>query len=91
MISTAFSVQDLFRLAFDEPVVWLSERDSAQGSVNWIVTSPSEVQRGDILLCFGEQVSDELLAQAMRSKVGCVLVLGELDRPIEKLPEIDIP
>ena len=87
MISTAFSVQDLFRLAFDEPVVWLSERDSAQGSVNWIVTSPSEVQRGDILLCFGEQVSDELLAQAMRSKVGCVLVLGELDRPIEKLPD----
>jgi purine catabolism regulator len=87
MTTTTISIEDLFRLAFEEPVTWLSEQVSTREPVNWIVTSLSEVQSGDILLCLPEQFEVEVLTQAQESKAGCVLILGVLDRPIGKLPE----
>lgn len=86
-MTTSISINDLFRLAFEEPVTWLSEQVSTPGPVNWVVTSLPEVQSGDILLCLPEQFESEVLTQAQESNVGCVLILGELDRRKGKLPE----
>jgi purine catabolism regulator len=35
----------------------------------------------------GQQFNDQVLARAHKSEVGCVLIVGELDRPIGKLPD----
>ncbi len=87
MTTTALSFEELFRLAFEEPVTWLSAESSKRGSVNWVVTSLSDVQDGDILLLNGEQIDVDVLTQAKESNVGCVLILGDLESRIENLPE----
>ena len=87
MTTTALSFEELFRLAFEEPVTWLSAESSKRGSVNWVVTSLSDVQDGDILLLNGEQIDVDVLTQVKESNVGCVLILGELESLIENLPE----
>ena len=87
MSTTALSFEELFRLAFEEPVAWLSAESTKRGHVNWVVTSNSDVQEGDILLLNGEQIDFDVLTQARESNAGCVLILGELESQIENLPE----
>ena len=87
MSSTALSFEELFRLAFEEPVAWLSAEFTKRGTVNWVVSSTSDVKDGDILLLSAEQIDVDVLTQAQASNPGCVLILGELESRIEDLPE----
>jgi len=87
MSTTALSFEELFRLAFEAPVTWLSAESTKRGHVNWVVSSISDVQDGDILLLIGEQIEFDVLNQARESNAGCVLILGELESQIENLPE----
>jgi len=70
------SLSDVFRLTFAEPVEWLSGEQQRSQPVQWVVTSPGEVQRSDVLLLPAEHASTELLQQAASRQAAAVVLLG---------------
>ncbi len=47
---STLTLSDLFRLAFNQPVLWLAGDMNARPSFNWVALSIEEARRGDILL-----------------------------------------
>jgi len=87
MASPSLSLIDIFRLAFEEPIVWLSGEDAVSKEINWVVTYGQEMYAGDILLLTTAQIDDQILAQAQSEDIACICLLGEIGSQIKKLPE----
>jgi purine catabolism regulator len=78
-------LKDLIRLAFPEPVIWLShEAQSKSRPVNWVSTSIEESQPDDVLLMPSVTFNEALLEDARQKGVCALLLLGGL--PAEDLP-----
>src|SRR5512135_1450548 len=85
--SASFTLKDLFRLAFSEPVTWLAGETKTKRAINWVVFSAGEAQPGDILILPAGHLSLEALALANKRRVAAVLVIGQVSVPPEAVPD----
>jgi purine catabolism regulator len=77
MSSQPLSLNELIRLTFSEPVVWLGGENCASCAVHWAAASVDETQPGDILLVPAEQFNPQLLAHARDRQAVALLLVGE--------------
>ena len=85
--SVSFTLKDLFRLAFSEPVTWLAGEARTKRAINWVVFSVEEARRGDLLILPAAHLSLETLALAHKRRVAAVLVLGQVSLAPEAVPD----
>jgi purine catabolism regulator len=83
MDAPASSLQEISRLAFSDPLQWLSPDSGEQNPIGWICISLEETSAGDILLAPSGGVSGELLLAAHQKKARAVLCLGR--KPSKKV------
>jgi PucR family transcriptional regulator, purine catabolism regulatory protein len=83
----SLTLQELFRLAFSAPVVWLAEHAGAHTKLGWVVTSVEATQAGDILLLGSNCEAEPALAQAREQGAAAVVFLGDDSPPENILPE----
>ncbi len=84
MKTPSLSIKELFRLAFSEPVLWLSEPQNEHPRLNWVVTSVEEAQQGDILLLTTISDAVKELQRAHQIGTAAVIFLGN-ESPSEKM------
>lgn len=77
MSAQASSLQELSRLAFAEPITWLTPGLTRDDPVNWIAISINEANAGDVMLLPSDQASSRLLKRAQKKGVSAVLILGK--------------
>lgn len=80
------NLKDLLRLAFPEPIDWLTDDSSSNEPINWVSLSLEEAKQGDLLLLPAQDVDSKVLLAAKERGVPAVLLLGEC-----MLPETDFP
>lgn len=73
----ALDLKTLLRLAFSQPLTWLSGETRQDTLVHWAATSPEETQPGDVLLLLAGRYNRESLALAQERGAAAVLLLGE--------------
>jgi len=83
MDAPASSLQELSRLAFSDPLQWLSPEVGDENQVRWISISAQETSADDIFLVSSKDVSSELLATAFQNDALAVLILGR--KPSKKV------
>ena len=85
--SASFTLKDLFRLAFSEPVTWLAGEAKAKCTINWVIFSVEEAQPGDLLILPAAHLSLKTLAQAHKRRVAAVLVPSSVSVLPEAVPD----
>ncbi len=70
-------LQELSRLAFSEPFVWLSPEPAKDEDVKWFAVSLNEACAGDVMLLPADQASSKVLSRAQKKGVSAVLMLGK--------------
>ena len=90
MDATTSSLLDLSRLAFAQPLNWLSKESDKDNPIGWICTSLEETSNGDVLLLPSADVTTELLEAAHQKEAQAVLILGRKPPKKVKLPH-DLP
>ena len=86
MDAPASSLQELSRLAFSDPLQWLSPEVGEENQVSWISISAQETSADDIFLVSSKDASSELLATAFQNDALAVLILGRKPPKKVKLP-----
>lgn len=71
-------LEDLLRLSFSEPIIWLSGEGNRGRGVQWVSTSVEEAQEGDLLLELASELSPELIVCANQRQVAAIILLGEV-------------
>jgi purine catabolism regulator len=90
MTAQASSLQELSRLAFSEPIIWLSPELTRDEQVKWIAVSINEACTGDVMLLPSDQANSRLLKRAQKKGVSAVLMLGKKPSADVILPK-DLP
>ena len=83
METPSLAIQELFRLAFSTPIVWLSGDPNGRPNLNWAVINADEVQQGDILLLASTSNAKQVLARVQEQGAAAVICLGD-ESPAEK-------
>jgi len=76
MDAPASSLKELSRLAFSQPLHWLSTEPGEDNPIGWICISLEETCAGDVLLVPGDGATAELLMEAHEKEARAVLFLG---------------
>jgi purine catabolism regulator len=84
------NLNELSRLAFSDPLQWLSPEPGDENRINWISISAGEIGAGDIFLVSSMDISSELLVTARRNEARAVLILGKKPPKNVKIPA-DLP
>jgi PucR family transcriptional regulator, purine catabolism regulatory protein len=84
------SLQELLRLAFPEPVTWLSGDPDAAGPVSWVAASLEEARPGDLLLLPARALTQELVRNVQSREIAALALLGQPDGSRFDLPK-DLP
>lgn len=87
MANMTLPLKDLFRLAFTEPVTWLSQTGPSNKVVRWIVLSMEEAQPDDLLLVPAADLNAEVLRRAGERNLAVVLILGDQAHAGVPIPE----
>ena len=87
MKTQAPTIQELFRLAFSAPVVWLAENSNERPKLGWVVTNVESVQEGDILLLSSVSEAAPVLERARDQGASAVIFLGEASPREKSLPQ----
>ena len=85
-----FTLQELFRLCFSEPLHWLSDEPVPDVSVHWVVLDAENIEKGDILLLPEGKLTPKLLRQIKKREGAAVILLGEAP-PSESVTPYDFP
>jgi purine catabolism regulator len=83
MNSISFSLKDLIRLSFSEPVTWLTGKASNQRAVHWVTTREDEMLPGDVLLLPASSLNAELFNRVRNRNLAAVLLIGDASLPQE--------
>src|SRR5512140_897420 len=86
MKTQSLTLNELFRLAFPTPVVWLAESPTERVKLGWVVTGVEAVQEGDILLISGACDAEPTLRHAREQGAAVVVFLGDDSPPENVLP-----
>jgi purine catabolism regulator len=89
MISSPPNLRNLLRLAFTEPVEWLTEQPDNDLNIHWVADSLDTVQAGDILIWPGTLLTPAVIAQTQDKNVSVLLLLGDKPESVEQL--LDYP
>jgi purine catabolism regulator len=81
MPGKSLPLQDLLRLAFADPVIWINGREGAARYIRWATTIRDDLQPGDLLLLPADQLSAGLLNHARERGATAVLIIGEAQLP----------
>ncbi|MBK5109336.1 MAG: hypothetical protein JJE12_14475, partial [Anaerolineales bacterium] len=84
------NLNELSRLAFSDPLQWLSPEPGDENRINWVSISAGEIGAGDIFLVSSMDISSELLVTARRNEARAVLILGKKPPKNVKIPA-DLP
>jgi purine catabolism regulator len=90
MNDQSFNLNELSRLAFSEPISWLSAEPGRDVQVGWFAISLNEAGAGDVLLLPTGEADTDNLHQAHLQGVSAVLLLGGKPPAKTKLPA-DLP
>jgi purine catabolism regulator len=90
MNEQSFNLNELSRLAFSEPITWLSAEPGRDVQVGWFTTSINEAGASDVVLLLTGAASTENLRNAQSKGVSAVLLLGGKPPAKTKLPA-DLP
>lgn len=90
MSTQASSFQELSRLAFAEPITWLTSGPTRDDPVNWIAVSINEACTGDVMLLPSDKASSGVLKKAQKKGVAALLMLGKKPSADVILPK-DLP
>jgi purine catabolism regulator len=90
------TLNELCRLAFNDPVQWLAGDPDQVGQVQWVTSTPEEVQEDDVLLVDGQRQDLAALIDNIGRKGGAALLLvspkpGRLPQMSGELPVGAIP
>ncbi len=77
MKTQTLTIQELFRLAFPSPVVWLAEAANDRPKLGWVVTDAEAVQEGDLLLLSTSCDVQPILRRACDQGAAAVIFLGD--------------
>jgi purine catabolism regulator len=102
MTTSAVKLNDLVRLAFEQPAQWLAGKHKAQTPVNWVSASAEELNPGDLLILSEAEISSatysDVISHAIQQGAAALLLIGqtpgllgdpgEWDLPILAVPEI---
>ena len=80
------SLNEIFRLAFSDPLQWLSPEAANDKQVSWISISAEEICAGELFLVSSADINAELLAAAQQKEALAVLVLGKKPPKKVKIP-----
>ena len=80
------SLNEIFRLAFSDPLQWLSPEAANDKQVSWISISAKETCAGELFLVSSADINAELLAAAQQKEALAVLVLGKKPPKKVKIP-----
>jgi purine catabolism regulator len=87
MNEQSFNLNELSRLAFSEPVSWLSAEPDREIQVGWFALSLDEANAGDVILLPTGEASTEVLLAAQEVGASAVLLLGGKPPAKSKLPD----
>jgi len=90
MFETTLSLNELLRLAFDDPVNWLNGDPTTHPPLNWVVVSIDDAQQGDLVVVSSDDDLASLIQQAVEIEVAAVLVCGQMPDDV-KLPVSSLP
>jgi purine catabolism regulator len=80
------SIKEITRLAFSEPLHWLSSESDAEKPISWISISVDEISGGDLLLTSSQNTHSDLLSAAQVKQAQAVLILGKKPSKKVKIP-----
>jgi purine catabolism regulator len=84
MNKSSIGLKELLRLAFTEPVRWLSGNRDDEIMVNWIAISLENVQKDDLLVIQSADLTPKLIDRAKDLEISSILILGQVSRKIGK-------
>lgn len=87
MAEPGLSLNELLRICFPATVRWLNEESDSSCDVEWVVTSITEVQEGDILLLSADQINHSLVTQAEAKGASSILIYGEISDEAMDFPK----
>ena len=85
--SPASDLKTVLRLAFNEPLTWVSKAPQTEVSVQWATASLEEARSGDVLLWPAKSVNDQILQHAVQRAVAIVLLVGDQPVKVKAMPE----
>jgi purine catabolism regulator len=90
MDGQSFNLNELSRLAFSDPISWLSAEPGQDVQVGWVATSINEAGTSDVLLIPSREANSENLLKAQQKGVSAIILLGGKPPAKTKLPA-DLP
>lgn len=90
MDEQSFNLNELSRLAFSEPITWLSAEPGRDVQIGWFAISINEASPGDVVLLPSSDASSEVLLKAQKKGVSAILLLGGKPAAKMKVPP-DLP
>ena len=95
MKDAVFSLKELLRLCFSEPLHWLSDEPVPDPLVYWVALNTADVQKGDILLLPEGRMTPKIAEQIQKREGVAVILLGETSSwepaTTYKFPVVKIP
>jgi purine catabolism regulator len=90
MTAPSSGLNEIIRLVFEKPVVWLHGKPGKEIAVNWATISLDGLMPGDLLITQAVDLLGDTLAAAKERGAVAVLVLEEMDSIPKQLPD-DLP
>jgi purine catabolism regulator len=90
MNEQSFNINELSRLAFSEPITWLSIEPGRDVQVGWFAVSIDEAGVSDVVLLPSSDASSQTLLKAQQKGVSAILLLGGNPPAKTKVPA-DLP
>ena len=90
MNEQSFNLNELSRLAFSEPITWLSIEPDRDVQIGWFAISIDEAAPSDVFLIPSNKASSQTLLKAQQNGVSAVLLLGGNPPAKTKVPA-DLP
>jgi purine catabolism regulator len=71
-------LNELLRLAFEDPIHWIAGERHASALVSWVGVNPDEVKQADVLIINSAEFEDRILTEAHKRGAVGVIILGPL-------------
>jgi len=85
MNKSSIRLNELLRLAFSEPVDWVSGGSDDEILVSWVATSQENVQKEDLLVIPSADITSESINLAKDKGITSILVIGTMSQNLGKI------